>query len=144
MTMKKIFYILIFLCGLSSYSFAQDQQQPDEGAKKVRERMIEFIENKLGLTKDEAEKFTPVYVEYFRELRQTNQEYKNDPLLRQQKIADLRLRYRDQFKPILGEKRSNEVFVHEREFVQKAIEIRNERLQNRQEGRANKRFKALL
>lgn len=141
--MKKIFYILIFLCGLSSYSFAQDQQQPDEGAKKVRERMIEYIENKLGLTKDEAEKFTPVYIEYFRELRQTNQEYKNDPLLRQQKIADLRLRYRDQFKPILGEKRSNEVFQHEREFVQKAIEIRNDRLQNRQEGRA-KRFKALL
>ena len=48
-----------------------------------------------------------------------------------QKIADLRLRYRDQFKAIIGEKRSNEVFVHEREFIQKAKEERDQRKGNR-------------
>lgn len=139
--MKKFLYIFILLISVRSVCFAQNDQGD---IKRIRERMIEYIQDKLGLSKAEAEKFSPVFIQYFRELRSTNQEFKGDPLLRQQKIADLRLRYRDQFKPIMGEKRSNDVFTHEREFVQKVIAERNERLLNRQEGRANKRFKALM
>src|SRR5215208_8461778 len=136
--MKKIFYIFIFLFALSGNSFGQDEQTED-GATKIRERMVEYIQEKLGLSKAEAEKFSPVFINYFKELKRTNQEFKADPLLRQQKIAELRLRYRDQFKPIVGEKRSNDVFTHEREFIQKLKEVRDDRLQNRKGGPANKR-----
>ena len=141
--MKKIFYIFIFLFALSGNSFGQDEQTED-GATKIRERMVEYIQEKLGLSRAEAEKFSPVFINYFKELRKTNQEFKGDRLILQQKIAELRLRYRDQFKPILGEKRSNDVFTHEREFIQKLKEVRDDRLQNRKGGPANKRFKSLL
>jgi hypothetical protein len=133
--MKKIFYILIFVFSLNSVGFAQD----DEPGEKLRDKMIEYIQNKLGLSKAEAEKFQPVFLDYLKDMRSTKQQFRGDKLILQQKIVDLRIRYRDQFKPIIGEKRSNEVFTHEREFVQQAINEQRERLQNRQEGRANKK-----
>jgi hypothetical protein len=139
--MKKIIYILLFTFSMSTISFAQDEG--GDGGK-VRERMIGFIQEKLGLSKGEAERFTPVFMNYFKELRRTNQDFKGRGLELQQKIVELRLRYRDQFKPIIGEKRSNDVFEQERIFIQKVKEERDLRLQNRQDGPANKRFKSLL
>ncbi|MER3464600.1 MAG: hypothetical protein C4329_09565, partial [Chitinophagaceae bacterium] len=102
--MKKILSILSFLLLLTSSSFAQD----DPGAK-IRERMQEYLQQRLDLSKSEAERFGPVFLNYFNELRKTNQEFRGDPLVRQQKIVDLRLRYRDQFKNIMGEQKSNDV-----------------------------------
>jgi hypothetical protein len=131
--MKKIIYLLMFLFTVNGPSFAQEDQAGDVGT--VRERMIEYIQQKLSLTKSEAERFGPVFIDYFRELRKTNHDYKSDRLVLQQKVAELRLRYREQFKPIIGEKRSNDVFTHEREFIQKAKEERDLRLQNHQQGR---------
>jgi len=133
--MKKIFYILIFTFTINRVSFAQD----DEPGEKVRDKMIEYIQNRLGMSKAEAEKFQPVFLDYLKEMRSTKQQFRGDKLILQQKIVDLRIRYRDQFKPIIGEKRSNEVFTHEREFVQQAIMEQRERLQNRPESRANKK-----
>lgn len=134
--MKKILYISIFIFSLSSVSFAQDD---DDTGGKLREKMVEYIQNKLGLSKTEAEKFQPLFLDYLKDMRSTKQHFKGDKLILQQKIIDLRIRYRDQFKPIIGEKRSNEVFQHENEFIKKALQERNERLQNRQESRANKK-----
>ena len=135
--MKKILYILFFLFTISGTSFAQDEQ--GDGGK-IRGRMVEYIQDKLGLSKSEAERFSPVFINYFKELRRTNQGFKGDRLVLQQKIAELRLRYRDQFKPIIGEKRSNDVFTHEREFIQQVKTEQIQRLKNRQDGPANKRF----
>ncbi len=131
--MKKIFYILGLLFVFHSSSFAQDN------GEKVRQKMTEYIQQRLGLSKAEAERFGPVFLDYFKELRNTNQNFKGDRLVLQQKVVELRLRYRDQFKPIIGEKRSNDVFTYEREFVQEIKDLRNERLLNRSGGRANKR-----
>jgi hypothetical protein len=98
--------------------------------------MNEYLQKRLNLSKAEADRFSPVFMNYFNELRNTSQQYKGDRLVMQQKIVDLRLRYRDQFKNIMGEKRSNDVFVYEREFVNEVKELRKERLQNK----PNKRF----
>jgi hypothetical protein len=134
--MKKIFYIIIFVFSLSNISFAQDD---DDAGGKLRDKMIEYIQDRLGLSKAEAEKFQPVFLGYLKDMRSTKQQFKGDRLILQQKIVDLRIRYRDQFKPIIGEARSNAVFQHEREFIEKAIQERNDRLQNRLEGRSNKK-----
>ena len=135
--MKKILYILIFAFSLSNVSFAQDD---DDAGGKLREKMVEYIQNKLGLSKSEAEKFQPVFLDYLKDMRSTKQQFRGgDKLILQQKIVDLRIRYRDQFKPIIGEARSNAVFQHERDFVEKVIQERNDRLQNRLDGRANKK-----
>ena len=107
---------------------AQDEQQPGT----LREKMVEYIQGKLGLDRAEAERFQPVFLEYLKDLRKTNQENKGDRLVLQQKVAELRLRYRDQFKPIVGEKRSNDVFKHERDFVEKAADVlRDRRIERR-------------
>lgn len=134
--MKKIIYLLVFAFSLTSVSFAQDDDGP---GGKLREKMVEYIQNKLGLSKTEAEKFQPVFLDYLKDMRSTKQQFKGDRLILQQKIIDLRIRYRDQFKPIIGEQRSNDVFQHEREFVEQAIKERDDRLQNRLDGRANKK-----
>jgi len=139
--MKRIFYLFFFCLTLLGGAYGQDD---DGGAEKLREKMIEYIQEKLGLNASESERFSPVFVSYIKELRKTNQEFRGDRLVLQQKTAELRLRYRDQFKPIIGEKRSNDVFTHEREFIQKVKAERDNRLQNRKDGAANKRFKALL
>jgi hypothetical protein len=136
--MKKILYILGFLF-IINHASAQDA---DGG--KLRQKMTEYVQEKLGLSKGEAERFSPVFLDYFKELRRTNQDFRGDRLVLQQKIVELRLRYRDQFKPIIGEKRSNDVFVYEREFVKEVKELREDRLQNRLEGPANKRNKPEL
>jgi hypothetical protein len=141
--MKKIFYILILTFSVTTASFAQDDG-PDDGAGKIREKMIEYVQQKLGLSKSEAEKFQPVFMDYLRQLKTTKHDFQGDRLVLQQKIAELRLRYRDQFRPIVGEKRSNEVFTHERDFIQKVVEERNDRLQNRKDGPPNKRFRSML
>lgn len=134
--MKKIFYILFFFFSFHC-AFAQDDQDPG-GAGKLKERMVEFIQNKLGLNKSEAERFQPMFMDYLRQLRDTKQQFKSDRLVLQQKIIDVRLRFREQVKPVIGEKRSNDVFTYEKEFVQK-VQERREQLQEHTEGRANKR-----
>lgn len=135
--MKRILYLFSFLMLLCSASFAQD----DEGrnGEKIRERMREYIQKRLSLSGAEAEKFAPVFLSYFNELRQTNQAYKGDRLVLQQKIVDLRIRYRDQFKPIMGEKRSNDVFKYEHDFVNEVKRLREDRLQNRGSDRPSKK-----
>jgi hypothetical protein len=137
--MKKFLYILSFFLTICGTAIAQDDTKGD--ANKIREKMTEYIQDKLGLSRSEAEKFGPVFLNYFKELRQTNQQYRSgDPLILQQKIVELRLRYREQFKPIIGEKRSNDVFIYEHQFIDELKAIRKERLDSRQDGPANKRF----
>ena len=137
--MKKFLYILSFFLTICGTAIAQDDPKGD--ANKIREKMTEYIQDKLGLSRSEAEKFGPVFLNYFKELRQTNQQYRSgDPLILQQKIVELRLRYREQFKPIIGEKRTNDVFIYEHQFIDELKAIRKERLDGRQDGPANKRF----
>lgn len=134
--MKKIFYTLIF-CFTLQTSLAQDD---GPGAARLKEKMVEYIQTKLGLNKTEAERFQPIFMDYLRQLRDVKQEHKDDKLVLQQKIIEVRLKFRDQIKPVVGEKRSNEVFTHEREFVEKVQDVRKERLlENKGRGRGNKR-----
>jgi hypothetical protein len=133
LTMKKILYIFIFLFTVSGSSFAQDEQE-DAGGK-LRDKMVEYIQKKLSMSKDEAEKFQPIFLDYLRQMKSTKQEFKTDPILLRQKVAELRVTTRDQLKPIIGEQRSNDVFVKEVEFIKAAKNVLNDRI----ESRANKK-----
>jgi hypothetical protein len=127
-----------------TFSLAASAQDDDDKNGKLQQKMTEYVQNRLGLSKGEAEKFSPMFLDYFHELRRTNKEFRGDRLVLQQKVVELRLRYRDQFRPVIGEKRSNEVFTYEKEFVDQLREIRNERLQNRLEGRGNRKTDGIL
>ena len=118
--MKKFCVILIlFFTGLATY--AQDESSDDKG--KIRDRMSEYIKDRLGLSRNEAEKFTPVFLRYFQEFKQIHRENRTDILILKQKIIDLRIRYRNEFRQIMDEPKANKVFVYEDEFRRKAIQI---------------------
>jgi len=143
--MKKWLTILFLLLLPGFAAFAQNeepqqtQQEPaPKDAGKLQERMREYIQNKLSLSKAEAEKFTPVFVRYFREFAQTHRENKTDRLILQQKIIELRLRYRGEFRQIMDEQRANKVFKYEDDFRREAIEIIRENKRDRIQVRRNR------
>jgi len=127
--MKKIFYILTLFV-LSGFAAQAQDENADE---RIRDKMKEYIQKRMDLTKNEAEKFTPVFIRYFKEWRTTLRENGKGPRLDlQQKIIDLRIRYRSEFKEILGEKRSNDVYEHQDKFIKELKTIQQERrIQNR-------------
>jgi hypothetical protein len=127
--MKKLLFILSLLFVTSSRLFAQEDDEND-GGEKIRDKMNEFIQKRLDLSKDEAEKFTPVFIRYFKDWKQTLRDNRGDKLILQQKIIDLRIRYRNQFREIIGEKRGDQVFNHQERFIQEIRRIRQERQGN--------------
>jgi hypothetical protein len=139
--MKKILYILCFLLTINTALFAQDDEG---GGAKIRERMTEYIQKRLGLNSAEAERFGPEFLNYFNELRKTNQDFKSDRLRLQQKVSEVRVNYRDKFRPIIGDKRSNDVFLYERDFIDEVKRLRAERQQNQNDVHFNKNIKTLL
>ncbi len=133
--MKKLYTFIFFCCCF----FAASAQEDDGPGGKVRERMAEYIEKRLGLSKSEANQFSPIYLNYLNDLRRTTQDNKGDKLMLQQKVAELRLNYRNQFKNVVGDKRSNDVFNYERDFVDEVKRLRQERLQNPGDNNRGKR-----
>ena len=121
-------FLLILTLALFA-GFAAKAQDDDND--KIRDKMREFIQRRLNLSKNEAERFTPVFIRYFKEWRQTIRENREDGLVRQQKIVDLRIRYRTEFREIVGEKRSNEIFENQEKFIkivkQQALENKTQR-----------------
>ena len=86
--MKRYFIILIvFFSGLATYA-----QEAGDDKGKIRDRMNEYIQDRLGLSKREAEKFSPVFLRYFQEFRQIRTQNRTDNLVLKQKIIDLRIR----------------------------------------------------
>lgn len=143
--MKKWLTILIVILVPAFSVMAQndnDEPTPQEG--KIRERMQEYIQARLNLSRNEAEKFTPVFVRYFREFAQTHRTYRTDKLILQQKIIDLRLRYRTEFRQVMDENRANNVYRYEDEFRKKAMEIIRENRRDRLENKPLRRNRSLL
>lgn len=138
--MKKFLLILTLFFIASPVLHAQED---DENNDKIRDKMTEFIQRRLDLSKNEAEKFSPVFLRYFHEWRSTLRDFRGNPdrLLLQQKIVDLRLRYRNEFKDILGEKRSNQVFDQQDRFIEGVRKMRDGQ---RFENRPNRRFRAMI
>ena len=73
----------------------------------------------------------PVFLRYFNEWRQTIKDNRGDKLILQQKIVDLRLRYRPQFRELLGERRGNQVFNQQDNFIRELRDLRRDRLGDR-------------
>jgi hypothetical protein len=141
--MKHFLLILSLLFVTSVPLFAQDDPD-DEGNEKIKDKMNEYIQKRLDLSKDESAKFTPVFLRYFKEWKQTLRTYRGDKLELQKQIVDLRLRYRTQFREILGERRGNQVFDHQEQFIREIRDIRRERLRNNPNLRPQRRATQFL
>ena len=124
--MKKFLLILALALLAGSASQAQDDDND-----KIRDKMREFIQKRLNLSKNEAEKFTPVFIRYFREWRQNLKE--SDMLLRRQKITEIQIRYRTEFREIVGEKKSNDIYRHQRVFIDNLKKVQEDQIKARRD-----------
>jgi hypothetical protein len=117
--MKPVF-ILITICLFATGTIAQNKPA-GEGrnmeAKKLQAMEMAFITKELNLTPDEAQKFWPVFNQYRNELKSiAKNQSVNDQLERQQKVLDVRKRYREDFSKCVDQQRANKVFGVEAEF----------------------------
>jgi hypothetical protein len=125
--MKK--YLLIFLVFLGSFSFAAAQNGKSE---KIQALKVAFITQKLNLTSTEAEKFWPVYNQYESEIKTLRADRQNSDVLdNEEKVLDIRKKYKPAFEKILGPSRLNDLFNAERDFRNVLIQ----RLKEQQKGR---------
>ena len=117
----KTFFTLV--TGLLIFTSTNAQRQrPDMDArvaelKKIQAMELAFITKELNLNPQEAQKFWPIFNQYRTDLKQAAQakEYK-DNLDRQQKMLDVRKKYRDDFEKVVSHERANKVFGAEDEF----------------------------
>ncbi len=134
--MKKLFLLLSFVivCGLAK---AQNEQpaEPQQKEQNIEALKVAFISKELNLTPGEAEKFWPVYNQYSQELKLT---IKDDPdvLDRDEKVLNLRKRYKEHFIKIVGVGRTNNLFGAEGRFHKLLI-----RKLHNQQNRPNHPFK---
>ncbi len=143
--MKKLLFILTLFFSTTVACFAQETDEPaeDKGGK-LQERMQEYIQKRLNMTKAESEKFAPIFLRYMTELRKTHREFKTDRPMLQLKVAELRVKFRDEFKPVFGEQRANDIFKGQLDFTNKLREEVKERIQNKRQGGGIRRTKSML
>ncbi len=124
--MKK--YVLLILTIFGSYSFTQAQN--GNGRERIQALKVAFITQKLHLTASEAEKFWPVYNQYDNEIMQLRAGDKNgDVLENEQKLLNIRKKYKSSFENILGPQRLNDLYNAERDFRNVLIQRLKERRQ---------------
>lgn len=135
--MKKIIPILFFVIGLNYICLAQKPGGIDAEALKVA-----YITKVLSLSKDEAERFWPVYNGYQDEIRSIIKDMAGrDELEIQEKVLNVRKKYRQDFKKVLvQEDRVNKVYRIEKDFRDILRREWQERKNNRPENFKERRF----
>lgn len=124
--MKKILLIAIIFLGSFSLVNAQDDANK---AERIQALKIAFITKKLDLTANEAQRFWPVYNRYENDIKEAVGENKNgDVIDNEEKVLNIKKRYRPEFIKVVGQPKANNLFNSEREF--RGVLMRN--LQNRQ------------
>lgn len=126
--MKRFLLIFSLLLLSAAPILAQDDDDEVDDNATIRDKMSEYIQQRLNLTNDEAKKFKPVFIDYFREWKKTARENRGDNLVLRQKMTDLQIKYRARFRDILGEPRGNQIFQHQRGFILELRRLRQERL----------------
>ncbi len=130
--MKKFIFIFLLFCAPILCIKAQNRNSPDH-FKQVEAAKIAFITKELSLTREEAERFFPLYNQYQKDMRILIHERKvktrknRDELDYDSEVLALKLRYRDTFIPILNAQRTARFFEAEREFRERLIKELQER-----------------
>ncbi|MCE3283001.1 MAG: hypothetical protein K0Q66_1738 [Chitinophagaceae bacterium] len=129
--MKKVLPFLFVLMGTS---FIASAQPP-----KVEAIKVAYITKELSLTSDEAQKFWPVYNEYFGEIKKVREANKSDEIAFEEAVVNIKKKYKPKFKDVLkDDTRVNKVFALEKNFR----EMLRKEMQKRQKGRGKSQMNA--
>ncbi len=145
-------FLIALLLFLSIRAGAQQQQPGDDPAlkDKIRAAQIAYLSKQLDLTPDEAQKFWPLYNNYTHEVeqliaerrrnRQADKLDKKDDAAAQQsldkemdleqRMLNVRKRYKQEFLKALPPRKAGSVFKAEREFRMQLVRQLNERRTN--------------
>jgi len=114
--MKKKFTLILVLF-INNYYFCFSQ--PPQDIKRADSVQIEYLTKELELTPDESEKLWPVYNSYKNEIRNIRKEEKGDQIVLEEKVLNVRKKYKDDFRQVLGsDERVNRLFVAEKNFTE--------------------------
>ena len=131
--MKKFYLIISFMC-MTAMTMAQETAAPDVSEKKqqdIEALKVAFITKELDLTPDEAQKFWPVYNQYEKEIAVVVKG-NDDVLDRDEKVLNIRKKYKDQFSKVLGnQQRVNQLFTAQNKFRRLLIKALQQRQMKR-------------
>ena len=111
--MKKYLLLIFTLC---SFLMVNAQKRGSDGEEKVQALKIAFITQKLELTTPEAQTFWPVYNAYDEEVKKIRKNSNGDVIERDEKLLNIRKKYKIQFEKIIGVERTNKLYIVEGEF----------------------------
>ncbi len=116
--MKGSIIIAGFILVFASAGSCQLRQQPNgNNANNVEVLKEAYITRGLTLTVEESQKFWPVYNSYIADLKKARQENKAGVVISDEAILNVRKKYIDSFKRILGtDERVNSFYQLERGF----------------------------
>ncbi len=111
--MKKILLLPLFLLNINYFCFSQVQNRKNN----IEAIQIAYLTRELSLSSDEAQKFWPIYNEYRDELLAVRKEVRDDEIMFEEKVVNIRKKYKTDFKKVLvTDQRVNQVFLAEKSF----------------------------
>jgi hypothetical protein len=117
-------------------------QADNNGSGRMEAVKIAFITKELNLTPEEAQKFWPVYNNYFEEIKKARQENANDVVNFEESVVNIRKKYKGEFKRVLsGDERVNRIFMVENNFRDRLRGEQQRRLQIRRMNPGGKHFR---
>lgn len=111
--MKKILLLTLFLLNINYFCYSQVQNRKNN----IEAIQIAYLTSELSLSPDEAQKFWPIYNEYRDELLAVRKEVRDDEIMYEEKVVNIRKKYKTDFKKVLEtDLRVNQVFLAEKSF----------------------------
>ena len=141
--MKNLNYILFIAVGIFFSFSSYAQSGNSKKSKQIEAIKIGYLTRRLDLSSDESQKFWPVYNQYQKDLQDINRQKKaaraqndddanklvDDDFKYEDKILDLKKKYRYEFKKILSPEKVKSLYIAERDFREELIK----QLKNRRE-----------
>mgnify|MGYP000447736551 CR=1 FL=1 len=112
-----------FICLITIFSFSVNAQSGNEGGG-LQEMKIGFLTEQLDLTKEEAEKFWPIYTAYDNAKDKLSKKYEKsgDEVEKQEEKTALLKKYNAEFKKVLSADKVKKLYKAEDSFKKKLLE----------------------
>lgn len=136
--MKKLFFIITLLFGITLAAFSQEDDAKKNDGGRIDAIKIAYLTKKLNLSTEEAQKFWPIYNKYTEEMRKVRTDArlnKDKEIDTEEKLLNIRKKYNGEFVKALSTEKINSFFRAEKEFggfLQKELlERRQQKLDRR-------------
>lgn len=130
---------MVFFIAVLLVTFVNAQEPPSkmmERRQKIEVLKVAYFTKHLSLSTEEAEKFWPLYNSYTDEVRKARHEHKEDILVFEEAVLNIRKKYKVELKKILlTDERVNKALLAEREFMNVVRKELQQRMEYRRKTR---------